>query len=135
MLKKQFREFLKLLGFEENITDETLEYLVQQMEKMLEFDVQNSFSFKTGYVLHQLTLKNQKEIREVLEEQVRSKNMKGELPRFQFSWNRICLNLEEDYTCKVKAKLKMPDLKCSFVANVIDCDIVQQSVKTLENWT
>ena len=138
MLKKQFREFVKLLGLEnENLTDETLDYLVEQMQKILEFDnIQNTISFKTGCLLHQLMLKNQREIRESLEDQVRKKDLisKG-LPRFQFAWNRVCLNLEEDLTCKVLNQMNSTNKKCNFLKNPTDCDIVQQSVSVFENWT
>lgn len=138
MIKKQFKEFIKLLGMDnEEITDETLDYLVEQMQKILEFDnVQNSISFKTGCLLHQLVLKNQKEIRESLEDQVRNKNFTEPLPKFQFFWHRICLNLEEDYSCSVLKKMNAEQIKCQFVnQQYIDCEIVQKSVSVMENWT
>ncbi|OLS27772.1 MAG: hypothetical protein HeimC3_02400 [Candidatus Heimdallarchaeota archaeon LC_3] len=138
MLKKQFREFIKLLGLEqENLTEETLDYLVEQMQKILEFDnIQNTISFKTGCILHQLLLKNQKEIREALEEQLRKKFITSEsLPRFKFGWNRICLNLEEDYNCKVLKQMNSQEPKCKYLKNVQDCEIVQESVSVFENWT
>ena len=138
MLKKQFRDFIKLLGLEEeNLTDETLDYLVEQMQKVLEFDnVQNAITFKTGCMLHQLLLKNQKEIREGLEDQVRKKNVNPEpLPKFQFTWNRICLNLEEDFSCKVLKQMKSPNTKCNYINKLHDCEIVQESVSVFENWT
>ncbi|MHA1992421.1 MAG: hypothetical protein ACW981_21610 [Candidatus Hodarchaeales archaeon] len=138
MLKKQFREFIKLLGLEnENLSEETLDYLVEQMQKILEFDnVQNAITFKTGCMLHQLLLKNQQVIRESLEDQVRKKNFSTEpLPKFHFTWNRICLNLEEDYSCKVLKQMKSSDNKCKYLKNIQDCEIVQDSVSVFENWT
>ena len=49
MLKQQFREFMKLIGVTEQISDETLDYLAEEMQKLLEFDdIQNTITFKTG---------------------------------------------------------------------------------------
>jgi len=121
----------------EDLTDETLDYLVEQMQKVLEFDnVQNAITFKTGCMLHQLLLKNQQAIRESLEDQVRKKSIATEpLPKFQFMWNRICLNLEEDYSCKVLKQMSSSDSSCNYLKNIQDCEIVQDSVSVFENWT
>ena len=136
MLKQQFREFMKLIGETEQVSDEALDYLAEEMQKLLEFDnVQNTITFKTGCVLQQLVLKNQREIREVLEEQLRLGDFTSEsLPKFQFIWQRSCLHLEEDNSCKMLQQMKAPNTQCQYTGKVHECEIVRKSVNLLENW-
>ena len=139
MLKKQFREFLQTIGYEDDISDELLEELVTQMSKVLEFDnVGNSINFKTGCLIHQLVLKNQIRIRESLADQLRAGNFSPKLPPLQFSMIRVCLNLTEDNHCKVMQGWEIENTLCAFIEkkNFEACEIVQQSVdQGLRDWT
>jgi len=138
MLKKQFREFLQRIGYEDEISEEMLDELVTQMTKVLEFDnVGNSINFKTGCILHQLVLKNQRQIREKLLDQLREGIFSPRLPPLKFSMTRICLNLTEDMQCKVMQGWEIEDTFCKYIEkkNFEACDIAQQSVdQGLSEW-
>ncbi|MHA2362332.1 MAG: hypothetical protein ACXAC7_00120 [Candidatus Hodarchaeales archaeon] len=132
MLKKQFREFLKTIGYisEEELSEELLDELVNQMTKILEFDnVGNSISFKTGCLLHQLIVKNQQMVRESLEDQIRQ-GISPKFPALKFGMQRICLNLAEGDICKILQGWEMKDTQCKFINknNHHLCEIIQQSI-------
>ena len=129
MIKKQFREFLKTMGYSEDVTDEMLDEMVEQMSKMLEFDnVGNSINFKTGCLIQSLVLKNQGNVKTELEEQIRTGD-KFKLPPLQFQLTRSCLNLEDNSQCKILKSWGNEDNSCKFTkGNFTECEIVRNSV-------
>ena len=136
MIKKQFREFIKTMGYGEDITDEMLDELVGQMSKMLEFEnVGNTINFKTGCLIQSLVLKNQPDIKVELEDQLRNGN-NLKLPPLQFQLVRTCLNLQENNECKIlQGWNKESSSLCKFLDGTYDkCEIVRQSVDQLDEW-
>jgi len=117
------------MGYSEDVTDEMLEEMVGQMSKMLEFEnVGNSINFKTGCLIQSLVLKNQSEVKNELEEQIRNDD-KFKLPPLQFQLTRTCLNLEENNHCKILLGWKKEDSLCKFLdGSYTKCEIVRESV-------
>ena len=117
------------MGYDEDITDEMLDEMVNQMSKMLEFDgISNSINFKTGCLIQSLVLKNQSVVKSELEDQLRKGEFSIKLPPLQFQLTRTCLNLDEDKNCSLLIKWKKKDPKCAYLTNLANCEIVQNSV-------
>lgn len=137
MLKRQIRDMLRTLGYEEEITDETVDELANQLSTFLEFDnVANVMAIKVGCVLHQLVLTNQVQLREAFAAQLREGRWEPKLPALKLQINRSCLNLNDDRTCKVMKSWGVEEPLCRYVGRWHECEIAQQSVdKGLEDWT
>ncbi len=129
MIKNQFREFLKNVGMEEDVTDEMLDEMVEQMSKILEFDnVGNSITVKTGFILHQLILKNTSDVKTELEEQLRNGSFTNRLPPLQFQLNKTCLHLNDDDSCSLLKKWNKENCTCLFTANFASCELARSSI-------
>lgn len=129
MIKKQFREFLKTVGLAEDVTDEMLDEMLEQMSTLLEFDnVGNSISIKTGFLIHQLILKNIGAVKTELEDQLRNGAFSNRLPPLQFQLTRTCLNLNEDMSCTLLKQWNKNESRCSFASNFALCDLARSSV-------
>lgn len=135
MIKKQFREFLKTVGLAEDVTDEMLDEMLEQMSTLLEFDnVGNSINIKTGFLIHQLILKNTNDVKVELEDQLRNGAFSNRLPPLQFQLTRTCLNLNEDMSCTLLKQWKKEESACMFASNFASCDLARSSVdQGLEN--
>ncbi|MFW9991696.1 MAG: hypothetical protein ACFFD4_06525 [Candidatus Odinarchaeota archaeon] len=130
MIKKQIKEFMRKLGYQEEITDEMLDYVYSEFLKILESGMaQNALTFKSGCLLFQFTVLNQQEVQESLEDQVRS-GVFQQVPKFKIGLKKVCLNLEEDLSCKY-TKLNCPYAQDDF----FKCEIVRSSPDAgLEGW-
>ena len=129
MIKKQFREFLKNVGIDEEVTDEMLDEMIDQMSKLLEFDnVGNSINIKTGFIIHQLMLKNTPTVKVELEDQLRTGFFSNKLPPLQFQLSRTCLNLNEDMSCSLLKQWNKEQYSCLFTTNFADCELARSSV-------
>lgn len=129
LIKKQFREFLKTVGMGDDVTEEMIDEMVSQMSKMLEFDnIGSSINLKTGFLIHQLVLKNPSDVKTELEEQIRKGSFSNNLPPLKFQLTRTCLNLTEDFSCSVLKGWNKSDAKCLFKDNFASCELVQKSV-------
>ena len=128
-IRKQFKDFLKTMGYNEDVTDEMIEEMVNQMSKMLEFDnVGNSINFKTGCIIHQLILKNQADVKIELEDQLRSGSFTVQLPPLKFQLSRTCLNLDDSSNCNILKGWNKSDVACNFINNYSSCEIARNSV-------
>lgn len=136
MIKKQFKEFLKTMGYGEDVTDEMLDEMVGQMSKLLEFEnVGNSINFKTGCLIQSLVLKNQLDVKQELEEQIRTGEATVKLPPLKFQLSKTCLNLNENNSCSIMVGWKKEDPTCNFKSNFAKCEIVQNSVdQGMKEW-
>ncbi|MHA2297713.1 MAG: hypothetical protein ACXAEU_25610 [Candidatus Hodarchaeales archaeon] len=130
MIKKQIKEFMKRLGYQEEISDDMLDYIYTEFLKILESGMtQNAFTFKTGCMLFQFTIMNQLEVQEQLDDQVRQ-GVFTQVPSFKIGLKKICLNLQEDMTCKYTKS------SCPYRRDFFDCEIVKKSPDAgLEEWT
>ena len=129
MIKKQFREFLKNVGIDEDVTDEMLDEMIDQMSTLLEFDnVGNSINIKTGFIIHQLILKNIQTVKIELEDQLRTGTFSNKLPPLQFQLTRTCLNLNEDMTCSLLKEWNKEQNTCLFTTNFANCELARSSV-------
>jgi hypothetical protein len=117
------------MGYGDDVTEEMLDELVDQMSKMLEFEnVGNTINFKTGCLIQSLVLKNQPEVKNELEEQIRSSRTL-KLPPLQFQLTRTCLNLEENNQCKILVAWNKEDSLCKYLdGDYTNCEIVRNSV-------
>ena len=129
MIKKQIKEFMKKLGYADELDDETLDYIYSEFLKILESGMaQNAFTFKSGCLLFQFSIINQNEVQEHLDDQVRQGNLQR-LPGFKIGLKRICLNLEDNFSCKYTKK------NCIYQQDFFKCEIVQNSPDAgLEGW-
>ena len=135
MIKKQFRDFLKTVGIDEEVTDEMIDEMVEQMAKMLEFDnIGNSINIKTGFIVHQLILKNTSDVKVELEDQLRNGNFLNKLPPLQFQLAKTCLNLNEDSSCTLLKQWNKEQNTCIFINDFASCELARNSVdQGLEN--
>ena len=128
MIKKQFREFLKTVGMEEDVTDEMLDEMIEQMSKMLEFDnIGNSINIKTGFIIHQLILKNTSDVKVELAEQLRKGTFVNKLPPLQFQLVKTCLQLNDDGSCSLLKQWNRTESRCIFTANFASCELARGS--------
>jgi len=129
LIKKQFREFLKNVGIDEEVTDEMIDEMIDQMAKMLEFDnVGNSVNIKTGFIIHQLTLRNVSDVKLELEDQLRSGTFSNKLPPLRFQLTKTCLNLNEDSSCTILNGWNKEQNKCLFTENFASCELARNSI-------
>lgn len=129
VIKKQFREFLKTMGFEEDVTEEMIDEMINQMSKMLEFDnIGNSLNIKTGFIVHQLLLRNVAELKQDLEDQLRSGSFSNKLPPLRFQLSKSCLQLNDDFSCSLLKTWNKEQTKCLFMENYASCELARNSI-------
>lgn len=123
------------MGFEEDVTEEMIDEMIDQMSKMLEFDnIGNAINIKTGFIIHQLMLKNVSDIKASLEEQLRDGTFSVSLPPLKFQLTRTCLNLNDDGSCSVLKGWNKEENTCLFTQNFASCELARSSIdQGLEN--
>ncbi|MHA1167713.1 MAG: hypothetical protein ACTSP4_09785 [Candidatus Hodarchaeales archaeon] len=129
MIKRQIKEFMKKLGYAEDLDSETLDYIYSEFLKILESGItQNAFTFKSGCLLFQFSIINQNEVQEHLDDQVRQGELRS-IPGFKIGLKKICLNLGDDFTCKYTKR------ECVYKQDFLKCEIVQHGPDAgLEGW-
>ena len=99
------------------------------MAKMLEFDnIGNAINIKTGFIIHQLILKNVPDVKQELEDQLRTGLFSNKLPPLHFQLSRTCLNLDDDLNCSILKSWNKEDTKCAFTENYASCELAQGSI-------
>ena len=123
------------MGFEEEVTEEMIDEMIDQMSKMLEFDnVGSSINIKTGFIIHQLLLRNTADVKLDLEEQLRKGAFTNSLPPLKFQLTRTCLNLNDDLSCSILKGWSKEEDKCLFTENFASCELARGSIdQGLEN--
>lgn len=117
------------MGLDEEVTEDTIDEMIEQMSKLLEFDnVGNSINIKTGFILHQLMLKNVAAVKQELEDQLRSGSFTNKLPPLQFQLTKTCLQLNDDLSCSLLKDWNKEQTSCLFIDNYPSCELARSSV-------